>query len=104
MGKTTYQVIARMAGNFAMIGETKDPTETIEQVIKRASERPGAVSSQPESGGPEVPAPVCPFHDRPMVLMHGRRGPFWSCHQKNDDGTWCDYKPDESTEVTTPSE
>lgn len=94
MGKTTYQVIARMAGNFAMIGETKDPTETIEQVIKRGSERPGASVSIAEPARQPDNAPVCPFHDRPMILMQGRLGPFWSCHQKTEDGTWCDYKPE----------
>jgi hypothetical protein len=75
MSKTTYLVIARMAGNFAMLGDTKDKTETIEL---------------------QVQAPMCLIHDRPMVLMHGRRGPFWSCHQKSKDGTWCDYRPDET--------
>jgi hypothetical protein len=39
--------------------------------------------------------PVCAIHMVPMVLMHGRRGDFWSCHEKNSDGSWCTYKPSE---------
>lgn len=94
MSKTTYLVIAKMAGNFAMIGETKDSSETIERVIKRAAERPVPTSAPKASAKISGDAPVCPIHDRPMVLMHGRRGPFWSCHCKKKDGAWCDYQPD----------
>jgi hypothetical protein len=96
MTKTRYLVIARMAGNFAMVGESTDPNETLEKVIRRGSERQVSVDTAPAFGTPSVPVPVCAVHDRPMDLMHGRRGPFWSCHQKNEDGTWCDYKPDSS--------
>jgi hypothetical protein len=38
-------------------------------------------------------APICEVHKLPMTLMHGRRGDFWSCHEKNADGSWCSYKP-----------
>ena len=31
----------------------------------------------------------------PMVKVNGRRGPFWSCHEKNSDGSWCSYRPKE---------
>jgi hypothetical protein len=95
MAKTTYLVIARMAGNFAMIGETKDKTETIDQVIERAARPRGDANGKSATVEVQLQAPTCPVHDRPMVLMHGRRGPFWSCHQKSEDGTWCDYQPGE---------
>lgn len=42
---------------------------------------------------PETP-PVCDVHKVPMVQVKGKSGSFfWSCHQKNADGTWCSYKP-----------
>lgn len=93
MGKTTYLVIAKLAGNFAMVGQTKDPTETVEQVVRRASEKPETVEIDEVSPVQPLKTPVCAVHKLPMILMHGRRGPFWSCHQKRDDGAWCDYKP-----------
>jgi hypothetical protein len=93
MGKTTYLVIAKMAGNFAMVGQTKDPTETVEQVVRRASEKPSTALAEEELEASPLRAPICAVHQLPMLLMHGRRGPFWSCHQKKDDGSWCSYKP-----------
>jgi hypothetical protein len=32
-------------------------------------------------------------HNKPMVWVEGKNGPFWSCHTKNPDGTWCNYRP-----------
>lgn len=46
-----------------------------------------------ESIDPDAEPPMCGVHEMPMVLMHGRRGDFWSCHEKNPDGSWCSYKP-----------
>ena len=39
------------------------------------------------------PVPICEVHQTPMVRVKGQHGPFWSCHQKDDDGNWCDYRP-----------
>ncbi len=93
MGKTTYLVIAKMAGNFAMVGQTKDPSETVEQVIQRAASKPESMLPEADPESQPLRAPVCAVHQLPMTLMHSRRGPFWSCHQRNDDGSWCSYKP-----------
>jgi hypothetical protein len=39
-------------------------------------------------------APLCRVHRTPMVWQQGRKGYFWSCHQRMADGqTWCSYKP-----------
>ena len=38
-------------------------------------------------------APECGYHHLPMVRMQGRLGPFWSCHEKNLDGSWCNFRP-----------
>jgi len=36
--------------------------------------------------------PQCGVHHISMVLVHGRKGPFWSCHEKQFDGSWCNYR------------
>jgi hypothetical protein len=53
-----------------------------------------SVSSR--NGTPEadsIEPPVCEVHQIPMVRVEGRRGAFWSCHQRNEDGSFCSYKP-----------
>jgi hypothetical protein len=40
-----------------------------------------------------VQPPICAMHTQPMVRMNGRRGEFWSCHEKLDDGSYCPYRP-----------
>jgi hypothetical protein len=67
---------------------------------------PGKSFQSPASGGAEkiheavgstptkTEPPVCPVHNLPMVRVEGRKGSFWSCHQKSPDGSWCSYKPD----------
>ncbi len=41
----------------------------------------------------EVSAPTCEVHHVPMVPVEGKRGPFWSCHRRNADGSFCRYRP-----------
>jgi hypothetical protein len=38
-------------------------------------------------------APLCGNHQTPMVWQKGRKGYFWSCHEKMTDGGWCSYRP-----------
>lgn len=37
--------------------------------------------------------PLCAIHKTPMKRMEGRKGPFWSCHRKMANGSWCTYRP-----------
>ena len=37
--------------------------------------------------------PVCQVHGTTMDGVNGRRGFFWSCHTRNQDGSWCAYRP-----------
>lgn len=37
--------------------------------------------------------PICGVHNLPMVKVQGKKGAFWSCHQKMPDGSWCTFKP-----------
>ena|SRR5438093_137580 len=38
-------------------------------------------------------AHICEVHQIPMVRVEGKRGPFWSCHQRNADGRFCNLGP-----------
>ena len=44
----------------------------------------------------EAEAPICPIHSRPMAYRQGRRGAFWSCPTRTEDGSWCSYTVDAS--------
>jgi hypothetical protein len=41
----------------------------------------------------DVEPPICAVHNLVMVQVQGKKGAFWSCHQRNPDGSWCNYKP-----------
>ena len=51
----------------------------------------GSEHSPPFSPPPQ--APRCEIHSTPMTQVQGKRGLFWSCHQRNLDGSWCSYRP-----------
>lgn len=49
---------------------------------------------QKGNGNPNAEAvPECAVHKVPMAKVSGKHGPFWSCHQRNADGSFCSYKP-----------
>jgi len=57
-------------------------------MVKRAAPPEGEVIAD------DAEPPICAIHEVPMVLVHGRKGDFWSCHEKMEDGvTWCSYRP-----------
>jgi hypothetical protein len=94
MSNTTYHIIACMEGTLSVVGETTDPNKTIRDVIGRVS-NPRQVQiaePPPDENTPPQPTPICGVHDVPVVWQKGRAGFFWSCHQKNLDGSWCSYK------------
>ena len=64
----TYQRI--MAGNGERVTRTGEPT-----------------------GQTEEATPTCGVHQMPMVQVQGRKGLFWSCHERGQDGKFCTYRP-----------
>ena len=108
MAKTTYQVILSADGNHKVTASTDDPAalqEALEAVkmtygwvdyymnqgqlqkikaVIPASDEP-KISTQQET-------PTCPNHNNQMKWID-RNGGFWSCHKKNSDGSWCNYRP-----------
>lgn len=99
MAQITYQVTLSMDGNHSVSVTGDDPVAVktelawakgiYDQLVARLSPK----DEEPENEGE---APVCAVHDLPMVRQRGRYGPFWSCHQRNDDGGFCSYRPDSS--------
>lgn len=39
----------------------------------------------------EAVNPHCQLHGTPMRYRQGKYGAFWSCPQRNPDGSWCTY-------------
>lgn len=37
--------------------------------------------------------PTCGVHKLPMTRVNGKFGAFWSCRQRNEDGSFCKFKP-----------
>jgi hypothetical protein len=113
MAQTKFQVSLSVDGQHSVSVQSDDPAAVTEGLVwardtykklitfGHASQSNGdARPTEPSVESRVYPpaddggdAPRCGVHDVPMVLMHGRRGDFWSCHEKNSDGSWCSYKP-----------
>lgn len=109
MNRNTYQVVMSADGNHKVIVTLGSPIgidtalawakDTYGKLQARASiktPQPGVVGNghrHKELGLFEGETPECEIHNIPMVRVEGRRGPFWSCHEKNPDGSWCNYRP-----------
>lgn len=95
MNRTLYEVTMSTDGAHKVTVRIEDPGG-IDAALAWAKATYGKLmNSQPSpvDGNGFEEAPVCAFHRIPMVHMNGRKGPFWSCHEKNSDGSWCSYRP-----------
>ncbi len=106
MNRPIYQVEVSTDGTHKVTVTIEDPGG-IDAALAWAKAthakliRPEAPSfNEAPTGKPGEPdglePPVCQVHSSPMQRMEGRRGAFWSCHQKNSDGSWCNYRPHEA--------
>jgi hypothetical protein len=113
MAQTKYQVSLSVDGKHSASVQSDDPAAVTEGLIwaqetykklTRLSQARQVSNNGQEAGPldegqsstpiqPDGSAPLCGVHEISMVLMHGRRGDFWSCHEKNPDGSWCSYRP-----------
>jgi hypothetical protein len=94
MASTTYTIELHTDGRHVVTISDDDPVRIQEQLAHAkgiflklqdfARQQPAAVPS-PDGEDP----PDCTVHQQPMVLVKGRKGPFWSCHAKLEDGSWC---------------
>ena len=102
MANTTYQVSLSTDGHHT-VTVTGDDAKELRAVLAWAKAMHAALVAQNSIGSgaateaemdaPDGAAPVCAVHQVPLVRMTGKRGPFWSCHQKQDDGRFCTYRP-----------
>jgi hypothetical protein len=75
------------------------PGKPFESLVQAETEQTAQVAKLEVGHEPKQPAqlelepPVCGVHQVPMVRVNGRKGPFWSCHEKMADGGWCSYRP-----------
>ena len=102
MAQTTYQVTLSANGRHT-ITVTSDDEAAIEAAVSWAAHlyarlarpstaRRGSVADE-DIDLDDEPAPECGVHHTPMVRVQGRRGAFWSCHQRMPDGSFCSYRP-----------
>jgi hypothetical protein len=97
MSQAKYQITLSINGNHSVSVSGDDPTSVKEGlawargIYLKLKER----SDQQQALSPALAAepPECAIHHQPMVSVNGKKGQFWSCHQKLEDGSWCPYKP-----------
>lgn len=98
MAQTNYTVTLAVDGNHSVSVASDDPAavkaelgwakEIFDQL--KARSKPKGEEAQKEEE-----APICAVHNLPMVSVKGKYGFFWSCHQRNQSGSFCDYRPEE---------
>lgn len=104
MNNTTYQVILSTDGKHTVIVTSDDPNgikaagswakTTYQNLVDSYGLKYGPKPIQPqETEAVEAEAaPICEVHNVPMTLVQGKKGPFYSCHERVGDG-WCKYRP-----------
>ena len=106
MSPVKYQITLSLDGNHSVSVAGDDPTAVKEglawakgvydRLKERSEQQTLSSSTTNEVSHHDIspPQPVrCAIHKVSMVRMNGKRGAFWSCHEKLEDGSWCPYKP-----------
>ena len=105
MSQVKYQITLSIDGNHSVSVSADDQASINEGlawargIYLKLRERSAAPATRSETVHHQItpPAPQespdCAIHKLPMTLMTGRKGTFYSCHQKLDDGSWCPYRP-----------
>ena len=109
MAQAKYQITLSLNGNHQVSVAGDDPTSVNEGlawakgIYLKLRER--ALSGESDSANGQqtiyheirptesATPPLCAIHNLPMVKMHGKRGEFWSCHERLPDGSWCPFRP-----------
>ena len=99
--KSAYRVEMSTDGNHKVIVTIDDPAGTdaalawaqgaYYKLTHDVQNTPGGNQTYVQGSTPE-----CLLHRQPMTKVQGKLGPFWSCHQKNNDGSWCNYRPSQN--------
>lgn len=94
MANTIYEVTVSANGVATVSVRSNEPT-AIKSGLAWAKETLQALKTPAKSAPqePKAEVPVCAVHKLPMTKVNGKRGEFWSCHQKDANGRWCSYRP-----------
>lgn len=99
-----YQITLTVDGNHAVSVSGDDEAELTLGLVwaKRMHQQLRALSKREPAESPASPTPaeqppgappLCAIHQVGMIWQRGRRGFFWSCHERLPDGRWCPFKP-----------
>jgi hypothetical protein len=100
MATNSFQVILSTDGKHTVIATTEEfrmtaqAEEWAKTTYDKIAERYGLKGAVKPNGAQQAEeAPMCGVHHVAMVQVNGRKGPFWSCHERNSDGSFCNYRP-----------
>ena len=105
MANTTYQVTLSLNGAHTISVTSDEPAAmktavawakaTYDALVEhdRKAATPVAADRTTDAEAGAAAAPLCAVHHQAMVRVQGRKGPFWSCHERTDDGRFCSYWP-----------
>ena len=85
--KKTWGQLVRLPGK-SFQGLAQEGREQVSTAAKASAQSQAEAPDQTDD-----PPPICGVHQVPMVHVNGRKGLFWSCHEKDADGSWCTYRP-----------
>jgi hypothetical protein len=101
MAQVTYEVRLSLDGNHSVVVRSADPSQmqvavawakaTHAALSARYGDAPASEDEQ-QGEAPTEP-PICGVHEIQMVRVEGKNGPFYSCHQRDDEGRFCTYRP-----------
>ena len=107
MSKVVYELSLSHDGKHSVSVKSNDPlalqaalplAKRLQAGLSEVDESPSLTPPirQPHAPQPDLQqpqAPLCGVHSTPMTQVQGKHGPFWSCHQRTLDGSWCTYRP-----------
>lgn len=103
MAISNYQVILSTDGKHTVIASGDDQASAkaavawasavYDRIVAKYGLKKDQYKNNGELQGDAEAVPECGVHHLPMLKVQGKKGDFWSCHHKNDDGSWCSYKP-----------
>ena len=111
MSKLIYEVTLSHDGNHSICVKSDDLlslqealplAQRLQAELRRAPEPPPIPQQAPLPSRESQPQPpACQIHATPMSQVQGKHGVFWSCHQRNLDGSWCTYRPARARSISS---
>jgi hypothetical protein len=106
-----FQVlITRRTGDQTIISQVPGIVALVQKLVEAGFEpvremaQPALPITETKTSRKESPNPICQIHHVPMVWREGinnttkKHYAFWACPQRNANGSFCKYRPEESKE------